>query len=330
MTGRVGRTEANSSLQIVNKFKDSAVLAKETGWDGVQIHAAHGYLVSQFLSGKANTRTKFYGGSALLRRRFLTEILDKVRNATGPSFVVGLKLNSEDFQEGGLTTEESMNLLESLCAGGKVDFIEISGGTYEGAEMMDDPKLRAEMRPSTRRREGFFMDFARKVVERRKKKGGALVPIICTGGFRTRKGIETALEDVEMIGMARPLCVDPHFPRRFMAGETDAVIEYSVGFKGTLGKALSSGLNSFWHQRQIHRLADGLEPDMAIGYGYALTAMLLRSYLCDPQNHSGAIKMLAMMLGSALFLKMEQSLALTLGAIFLAYKATTRVKTSSN
>jgi len=115
--------------ELVVRFGRSAAVAEQAGFDGVQIHGAHGYLVSQFLSPLTNLREDRYGGSAENRRRFVLEVYRSIREATGPGFGVAIKINSADFQRGGISEEESMATIRALGEAG-MDFIEISGGTY--------------------------------------------------------------------------------------------------------------------------------------------------------------------------------------------------------
>jgi len=146
-------TEADIE-EVIARFIRSAELAERAGFSGVQIHAAHGYLLSQFLSPLTNLRTDAYGGTAGKRRRFLLEIVRAVRAATRPGFAVAVKLNSADFQRGGFSEDESMQVVEALGVE-QIDLLEISGGTYEAAAMFDEPKD-----ARTRGREAFFLDYA--------------------------------------------------------------------------------------------------------------------------------------------------------------------------
>ena len=127
----------NEIHEIINKFVTSAKLAKQAGFTGVQIHGAHGYLVSQFLSSRHNQRDDKWGGSLENRLRFVLEVYRAIRKEVGDTFPVGIKLNSADFMKGGFTEEESMQVVQALSENG-IDLIEISGGTYESPSMMGD------------------------------------------------------------------------------------------------------------------------------------------------------------------------------------------------
>jgi len=235
---------------LVARFGRAAAMAEAAGFDGVQMHAAHGYLFSQFLSPLTNQRTDRYGGELDGRMRFLLESIREVRRSTGPGFSVSVKLNSADFQRGGFTLEESMRVAEALEAEG-VDLLEISGGSYEKPAMMGSEQPKRE---STKRREAFFLEYAvrmREVVD---------LPLMVTGGFRTRAGMNAALDSgaTDVIGMARPLSVDPELPGRLVRAELEVAPEYgaSVGVR-----ILDDLLQISWYQEQLTRLGRGLEAD---------------------------------------------------------------------
>lgn len=190
---------------IIARFAHAAELAKKTGFTGVQIHGAHGYLVSQFLSPHHNRRDDAWGGSAEKRRRFAVEVYRAIRARVGASFPVSIKLNSADFQKGGFTEDESMGVVETL-AGEGIDLIEVSGGTYEAPAMTG-----FAVAASTRAREAYFTEFAERVRTRVK------VPLAVTGGFRSGPAMLAALNGAtDLIGLARPLAVCPDFPARLM------------------------------------------------------------------------------------------------------------------
>lgn len=206
--------------EIVKRFAIAATALKEAGFNGVQIHAAHGYLVSQFLSPRSNQREDKYGGSLANRARILLDIMQAVRAAVGPSFPVSVKLNSADFQKGGFAFEDSVQVAQWLEQQG-VDLIEISGGTYEQPKLLGVEGLEAEEKQnvaqSTQKREAYFVDFAlamHKTVS---------VPLMVTGGFRLRSAMEKALASggADLIGLGRPMCVDTDAPRQLLNGEQE-------------------------------------------------------------------------------------------------------------
>jgi len=239
---------------LVRRFGESARVAKQAGFTGVQIHGAHGYLVSQFLSPHHNRRADRWGGSLENRARFAREIYASIRSAVGADFPVGIKINSADFQKGGFSQEESAAVIEMLASDG-VDLVEVSGGTYE-APAMTGHKQRA----STRAREGYFLAF---VEELRARLG---VPFCVTGGFRTAAGMTAAVESgaADMVGLARPLALDPDLPRKVLAGEDVAslVRPLTTGIK--LVDTMSM-LDVSWYESQLARMGAGDEPDPELG-----------------------------------------------------------------
>ncbi len=234
--------------EIVQRFARTAKLACDAGFAGVQIHGAHGYLVSQFLSPKVNRREDGWGGTEEKRRRFLLEVVRAVRAAVGGTKSVGLKLNSADFQRGGFSEEESMDVVRVL-GDEKLDLLEISGGTYE-----QSPWQLGNRHESTKKREAYFLDYAEKV------RAIARMPLLLTGGFRSAAGMSEAITSgaVDVVGMARPLAVEPDLARRMLGGECERAIpiELATGIK-----KLDDFLEASWYQQQIQRMARGEAPD---------------------------------------------------------------------
>jgi 2,4-dienoyl-CoA reductase-like NADH-dependent reductase (Old Yellow Enzyme family) len=233
--------------RIVAAFGVAAGRAREAGFDGVQIHGAHGYLASQFLSPLANVRDDAWGGDAPRRRRFLREVLRAVRGAVGVGFPVGVKLNSADFQRGGFDEAESMDVARMVVDEG-VDLIEVSGGTYESPAMWDHAAA------STRAREAYFLDFAERL------RAIASVPLMLTGGFRTGDGMEAAVRSgaVDVVGLGRPFCIDPAFPAGLLAG---TVAEVPRARLDTGLRQLDAMVQGGWYQAQLHRMGRGHAPD---------------------------------------------------------------------
>lgn len=234
---------------LVARFARTAGLAAKAGFAGVQIHGAHGYLVSQFLSPRTNLRTDGWGGTPEKRRRFLIEVVRAVRGAIGPGRSLGLKLNSADFQRGGFSEEESMEVVSALSTE-KVDLLEISGGTYERSPWQEG----RNQRDSTKAREAYFLDYAEKV------RKVARMPLMLTGGLRSAEGMASAVASgaVDVVGLARPLAVEPDLPRRLLAGETDRALRLELD---TGIKKLDDFLEVAWYQQQIQRMAKGEAPD---------------------------------------------------------------------
>lgn len=239
-------------VDIIARFGRSAGLAKAAGFTGVQIHGAHGYLVSQFLSGRHNQRSDGWGGDAERRRRFVLEIYKAIRAETGPDFSVGIKMNSADFQKGGFSEEESLDVVRALSEAG-IDMIEISGGTYEAPVMAG--VTREPLKESTLRREAYFLEFAEKA------RAATKTPLMLTGGFRSAAGMSAAIESgaVDFIGLARLLAIEPDAPLRLVAGQEprEAVRPIKTGIGAIDKMAL---LEVAWYARQLRRMGRGEEP----------------------------------------------------------------------
>ncbi|NBC23335.1 MAG: NADH:flavin oxidoreductase [Gammaproteobacteria bacterium] len=270
LMGNFGRPVAMTEHDIemaLGGFTRAAAVARDTGFTGVQVHGAHGYLVSEFLSPKLNRRQDRWGGPLENRARFLLEAVRGVRSVVGPAFPVSVKLNSADFQKGGFSFEDSLQVAEWLDEAG-VDLIEISGGNYEQPTMFGiegRPEDAADSRrESTRRREAFFLEYAARMRERVK------APLAVTGGFRTRQAMADALAkgEVDVVGLARPLCTEPGLPRRLIEGSAEEAVrwEEKIGIgKGRFGPDsrifLFKALNAFsaiaWYYRQLVAMADG-------------------------------------------------------------------------
>ena len=249
---------AMSEAQIecaIGQFATTARLAAQAGFTGVQSHAAHGYLPSQFLSPLSNRRTDRWGGSLENRSRFLLQTIAAVRAAVGPEIAVSIKLNASDFQKGGFTNAECLRLIEWLNAS-SLDLLELSGGSLEqpkqvGASLKDEGE---DARPqSTIQREAYFVDFAGAA------RATAKMPVMVTGGFRSADGMTAALAagELDVVGIGRPMIADPETPKRLLSGEIERAVtpEDHVGLFHLLG----------WNNTQLERLGDGLAPDLGLG-----------------------------------------------------------------
>jgi 2,4-dienoyl-CoA reductase-like NADH-dependent reductase (Old Yellow Enzyme family) len=283
--GRFGRPRAlneDEILNVIDRFAFAAGIARQTGFTGVQVHGAHGYLLSEFLSPRANKRDDRWGGSIENRARLLVETVRAVRSAVGTSFVVAIKLNSADFQKGGFSFEDCLAVIEMLNDEG-LDLLEISGGNYEQPRLRGidglEPVFAEKVRESTRAREAYFFDYA--AAARRVAK----MPLMVTGGFRSATGMSEALGggDVDLVGLGRPLCVDPDFPKKILSGaierapDVDSALRLGPGLLGPNSPfAVVKAINGFarigWYYEQIYRLADGEEPDLSMGAARALLA----------------------------------------------------------
>jgi len=247
------REATTSEIQdIIERFGRSAAICKKAGFSGVEIHGAHGYLVSQFLSPHHNRRSDKWGGTPEKRRRFVLAVYAEIRRQVGPDFPVGIKLNSADFQRGGFTEEESIETIRALADAG-IDLIEISGGTYEAPAMsgaMQEPK-----KASTAAREAYFLEFAEKV------RAAVKVPLMVTGGFRTAAGMNAALRSgtLDVVGLARLLAIDPDAPAALLQGRDSLqqVRPIRTGLKAVDRMGIMEVL---WYTRQLKRIAKGREP----------------------------------------------------------------------
>ncbi|MBI5311136.1 MAG: NADH:flavin oxidoreductase [Actinobacteria bacterium] len=266
--------------QIVQRFATAAEICVRAGFDGVQIHGAHGYLVSQFLSPLANLRTDQWGGDPERRRRFLIEVVRATRAAIGPDRILSVKLNSADFQRGGFSEQESIDAIRAL-EGESVDLLEISGGTYSSAAMVGASKAAAKDagKASTRAREAYFMAFA----ERARKE--VSMPLMITGGLRSAAAMNEALAaGIDLIGVARPLTLEPDLPKRLIADPTTASQLHRVR---TGLSFLDGAAEIVWHNRQMRRMARGLDPDPQIDGKLGLVRTLLRGRVIPRRRRGG-------------------------------------------
>jgi len=236
---------------IIKRFATSATIAKKAGFTGVQIHGAHGYLVSQFLSGHHNQREDQWGGSLENRMRFPLEIYRAIRKAVGADYPISIKLNSADFQRGGFTEEESMTVAQTLAEEG-LDLLEISGGNYESPVMAGAKGVRE----STAAREAYFLDYAHKIRER------VSIPLMVTGGFRSAKAMAEAVDSgaTDVVGIARPLAVEPDLPKRILAGQEGVVSRVTPRKTGIKAIDEMAMMEVSWFSRQLHRMGKGQDP----------------------------------------------------------------------
>ena len=202
---------------VIEGFARCAKVLVDAGFTGVQLHAAHGYLLSQFLSPRSNQRADQWGGPLENRARLLLACVARVRAVVGPRVPISVKLNSADFQRGGFDFDESLQVAKWLEAG-SVDLIEISGGTYEQPKLLNlegmEPVEAQSVAASTRAREAYFVDFAEAM--RREIN----IPLMVTGGLRRLDAMNAALETgcADMIGIGRPMCVMTDAPSQLLNG----------------------------------------------------------------------------------------------------------------
>ncbi|GAA6012340.1 hypothetical protein JCM11491_007100 [Sporobolomyces phaffii] len=279
---------------VVEQFRTGARWARETGWDGVELHASHGYLLSQFLSPHTNRRTDEFGGTARKRLELLLRIADAIRldHPLESGFVLGVKLNASDYivrlgsfvdfdpsqliaslfengQKGGLSEDDALDNVRWISEHGGFDFIEISGGSYEAPQFLST-------KASTLKREAFFAEFASRArgmlqeLEEASRLPGPKPLILLTGGFRTRRGMHRALDDTatDLVGIGRPAAVDPGFARKLVdptVPDEDATMPtYDPGAGGTILGTIfgwltlvGPSLDVFYHTMHMHSVAFG-------------------------------------------------------------------------
>lgn len=235
---------------LIQNFADTAKIAAKAGFSGVQIHAAHGYLISQFLSPHHNRRSDKWGGSLENRMRFLVAVYQAIRAAVPSGFLVGVKLNSADFQKGGFDEQDSIQVVQKMAELG-IDFIEISGGNYESPEMLT-------AKASTKKREAFFLDYAEKA------RAVCTAPLIITGGFRSTHAMNEALQSghLDFVGMARPFALMPDLPNQIKNNSYQTIttnrIKTGVGF---VDNKVGAVLEMDWYMAQMALIGRGQKPN---------------------------------------------------------------------
>ena len=234
---------------LIRRFAETALAAQAAGFDGVQVHSAHGYLVAQFLSPLTNLREDAWGGPLENRARFLLEIIRAIRDRVNSDFIVGVKLNSADFQRGGFDIADSEQVVDWLN-GEAVDFVEISGGSYESAAMMGNSED-GRVESSTAKRELFFFDFAKRISQT------ARMPLMVTGGVTKRATAENALEEagVDLVGVARAFAYNPSLAADWRAGKATEIQISRANWKD---KAMASLAGMAMTKQQLYRLGDGM------------------------------------------------------------------------
>ncbi|TGM91822.1 NADH:flavin oxidoreductase/NADH oxidase family protein [Leptospira levettii] len=248
LLGKPKAMDETEILETIQRFVMTAKLAEEVGFDGVQIHAAHGYLISQFLSPLVNKRTDVWGGSLENRAKFLIEVIQAVRKSVKPEFIVSVKINSSDFQKGGFQFEDATSVINMIQKLG-VDFIEISGGNYEAPAMQGIAKD-----GSTLAREAYFLDFAREVTK------VVSVPIMVTGGITRKQIAESVLESgVSLVGIATALALNPNLPKEWKENKESNLRLPIPNWKS---KTLTGLATMSMVRYQLQRLAKGKMPNV--------------------------------------------------------------------
>ncbi|MBH2001971.1 MAG: NADH:flavin oxidoreductase/NADH oxidase family protein [Moraxellaceae bacterium] len=256
---RVPRAMSEAEIyEQIQRFATTAALAIQAGFDGVQVHAAHGYLLSQFLSPLANIRTDQWGGTPENRRRILIETVRAVRQAIGQDKILSVKLNAADFQKGGLSQEESLQVALVLEAEG-IDLLEVSGGNYESpAQLGYAPDRSAQ-------RDAYFIHYATALRQHSK------LPLMLTGGLRHVDFMNQIVANgtVDLVGLARPFAIQPDLAKQLLAGQS--VVEPAkipaIGYK-----PVDAYLQLAWHAAQFHRISSGQQPKVIKGLIRTLAA----------------------------------------------------------
>jgi len=235
-------TEADIA-DVRERFIRAAVLAEQSGFNGVQIHAAHGYLLSQFLSPLTNRRQDRWGGPLENRARLLLDIVQGVRATVGAQFAVSVKLNSADFQRGGFSEDDARAVVRLLNPLG-VDVLELSGGSYEA------PAMHGQARDGrTLAREAYFLEFAQQMV------AVAQMPVMVTGGIRRLPVVEQVLASgVALAGMGTALALDPQLPKAWRTRADTAPVLRPITFKN---KVLASVAYMAMVKHQLRRISHG-------------------------------------------------------------------------
>ncbi|KAK8004781.1 hypothetical protein PG990_010818 [Apiospora arundinis] len=226
---------------IIASFAHAAEYLEKAGFDGIQLHGAHGYLLAQFLSLTSNRRTDEYGGSLENRMRLILEVTAAIKEKVSPKFILGIKINSVEFQERGFTSEEATILCEALEKAG-FDYVETSGGTYEAIGQI----YRKE---STKKREAYFAEFSEQIAKRVTK-----TKIYTTGGLKTAAGMVAVLRSgVDGLGIGRAACQEPDLPLKLLSGKASGIMKYAMGEDDAWARIGSAVV-------QIQQMARGEEP----------------------------------------------------------------------
>jgi 2,4-dienoyl-CoA reductase-like NADH-dependent reductase (Old Yellow Enzyme family) len=280
MAGLFARPRAMTLDEIADlrrRFVTAGQMVVEAGFDGVQVHAAHGYLLSSFLSPELNQRQDAYGVDLSGRARLLLEIVEDLRATLPTGAAVAVKLNSSD--GGTADTLQTANSIDAMVevtgwlrqAG--ADFVEVSGGSYESPALLglDRPEPDDDAAPD---REVYFWDAAVRAAQ------AVDLPVLLTGGFRTRGAMDAALESgaAALIGIGRPLAVDPMLARRLLDGEVDELARPAprIGGPQPLQKLLGGAANTGWHRYQLERHGDGRSPEHRLPAALAVADYVVR------------------------------------------------------
>lgn len=257
--------------ETVRRFVDTAVLAQNAGFDGVEVHAAHGYLLSQFLSPLVNTRTDRWGGSLENRARLLLDTVRRIRDAVRTDFAVAVKLNSADFQRGGFGPGDARRVISWLAPLG-VDLVELSGGSYESPAMTGGAGAPDDRRPArTVAREAYFLELAGQLV------ADSPLPLMVTGGVTRRStALQVIDSGVSVVGLGTALAVDPDLPMKWRAGKEAPVDLAPVRIRD---RTVASAATMARVRHQLRRLGRGRSTQPGFPAAAALGVDQVRDFL---------------------------------------------------
>ncbi|GAB3463666.1 NADH:flavin oxidoreductase/NADH oxidase family protein [Massilia terrae] len=240
---------------VKRRFVDAAVLAEKFGFSGVQIHAAHGYLISQFLSPLTNKRNDRWGGAIENRARILLDVVKEIRTRVGTRFSLSVKLNSADFQRGGFSSDDAKQVV-SMLNPLRVDLLELSGGSYEA------PAMHGQARDGrTLAREAYFLEFARDIGT------VAGMPMMVTGGIRRFPVAEQVLDSgIDMVGIGTALALNPSLPKEWKAGKASAPMLRAITWKN---KVLASIAYMSMVKHQLRRVSGGKKTNPTVMPAFA-------------------------------------------------------------
>lgn len=268
--------------EIRTRFISAGRVAVQAGFAGVEVHAAHGYLLSCFLDPDRNLRDDQYGGDIEGRSKLLLEIVDGLRQALPDGAAVGVKLDARD---GG---SDDLTWLGGSLGEAGADLLEVSGGNYEAPAMLGLKADGSEIRSA---HESPFWEGAAAV------SASTEVPVMLTGGFSTRAGVDQALESgaAAMVGVGRPFAVRPQLAGEFLRGETDTLERPAPRVSGpTLIRRLSgAAANSGWHRLQMERTAAGSPPDLKLGAWAAATNYIATDAVVAVRTRRSRMKLAA-------------------------------------
>ncbi|KAI5476723.1 hypothetical protein MNV49_007313 [Pseudohyphozyma bogoriensis] len=297
-----GTPKAMSSKDIdelVASFVHGARVAKESGFDGVELHASHGYLLSQFMSPNVNLRTDDYGGTPRKRLQLVFRIIAAVRKEypSSSGFCLGIKLNSSDYVE-----KDALDNVRWLAEHGGVDFIEVSGGNYENPHFMkqDSNSFPASSPTSTSvhpsSREAFFLTFASTARAMLHSLPPSSLPtppplILITGGLRTRNAMAETVSSssADLVGLGRPACADPRLPLKLLDGQLGSeearapkyTIKGAEVMKLVKFELFLPGVSTLFHTMLLTQISRGEKPDVAMNFLEGVWRVWFWPLLCE-------------------------------------------------